>query len=119
MIGSNGAEITTRWSMPYEEQPKYLQLETVIICNAECPFCPQHLITRNPPKMPDWLWKKIIDETRGMGIVYRPFLANEPFVDKRMPEIMRYIRKDPTAKIEFNTNASLPLGLQTLAINWD
>ena len=107
MIGSNGAEITTRWSMPYEEQPKYLQLETVIICNAECPFCPQHLITRNPPKMPDWLWKKIIDETRGMGIVYRPFLANEPFVDKRMPEIMRYIRKDPTAKIEFNTNGSL------------
>ena len=57
--------------------------------------------------MHDWVWKKIVDETRGMGIVYRPFLMNEPFVDKRMPEIMRYIRQDPTAKIEFNTNGSL------------
>jgi hypothetical protein len=57
--------------------------------------------------MPDKLWKKIIDESRGMGITYRPFLLNEPFTDKRMPEICAYIKEDKTAKIEFNTNAGL------------
>ncbi len=98
---------STRWRMPYAEAPRYVQMETVIVCNAKCPFCPQHEVQRDPAKMHDWVWKKIVDETRGMGMVYRPFLINEPFVDKRMPEIMRYIRQDPTAKIEFNTNGSL------------
>lgn len=97
----------TRWKMPYAETPRFLQMETMVTCNAKCPFCPQHDIDRGPNRMPDDLWKKIIDDTRGLGITYRPFLQNEPFVDKRMPEIMRYIRKDPTAKIEFNTNGSL------------
>ncbi len=99
--------VRTRWNMPYPDQPRFLQMETVVVCNAKCPFCPQHEVTRDPARMPEWMWKKIIDETRGMGIVYRPFLINEPFVDRRMPEIMRYIRKDPTARIEFNTNGSL------------
>jgi pyruvate-formate lyase-activating enzyme len=101
------APVATRWDMPYPEVPRYLQIETVVTCNAECPFCPQHDIARQPVRMYDWVWKKIIDDTRGLGIVYRPFLQNEPFVDKRVPEIMRHIRKDLTAKIEFNTNGSL------------
>ncbi len=54
--------------------------------------------------MEESVWKKIIDDTRDLGIVYRPFLLNEPFVDKRIPEIVRYIKQDPTAKVEFNSN---------------
>jgi MoaA/NifB/PqqE/SkfB family radical SAM enzyme len=57
--------------------------------------------------MEDRVWKKIIDETRGLGIIYRPFLINEPFVDTRMVDIVRYIREDPTAQVEFNTNGAL------------
>ena len=50
---------------------------------------------------------KIIDETRGLGITYRPFLINEPLSDKRMGKIMEYIRKDDTARVEINTNGEL------------
>jgi MoaA/NifB/PqqE/SkfB family radical SAM enzyme len=61
------------------------------------------------------VWKKIIDDTRGLGVTYRPFLLNEPFTDRRMPEIVSYIHQDPTAKVEFNTNGSL---LSPLTARW-
>ena len=103
-----GAGQTARWNMPYAKQPKYIQLETVTKCNAKCEFCPQNEIIRDPARMPEATWKKIVDDTRGLGITYRPFLTNEPFVDNRMPEIVRYIKEnDPTAKVEFNTNGEL------------
>src|SRR5512139_3275688 len=57
--------------------------------------------------MEDWVWQKIVDETRGLGITYRPFLINEPLADHRLADIMRYIRQDPTAKIELNSNGEL------------
>jgi hypothetical protein len=57
--------------------------------------------------MSDDVWMKIIDETRGLGITYRPFMINEPLSDKRMGKIMRYIRQDETARIEINTNGEL------------
>lgn len=57
--------------------------------------------------MADGVWKKIVDETRGLGITYRPFLINEPLSDNRLCEIMRYIRRDETARIEINTNGEL------------
>ncbi len=97
-----------RWRMPFAEAPRFIQLETVTVCNAKCPFCPQHEIQRKPPRMPDETWKKVVDDTRGLGIVYRPFLTNEPFVDKRQVEICRYIKSnDPTAQVEYNTNGEL------------
>ncbi len=97
-----------RWRMPYAARPKYIQLETVTKCNAKCPFCPQHEIVRDPARMPTDTWRKIVDDTRGWGVTYRPFLTNEPFVDKRQPEIVRYIKEnDPTARVEFNTNGEL------------
>ncbi len=97
-----------RWHMPVAERPRFLQLETVTKCNAKCPFCPQNEIVRDPARMPEATWKKIVDDTRGWGLTYRPFLTNEPFVDNRMPEIVRYIKQgDPTARVEFNTNGEL------------
>lgn len=97
-----------RWNMPYAARPRYIQMETVTKCNARCEFCPQNEIMRDPARMPEATWKKIVDDTRGLGITYRPFLTNEPFVDNRMPEIVRYIKSnDPTATVEFNTNGEL------------
>ena len=87
--------------------PKVVQIKTTLACNAECPFCSHSTLTRRPRRMEDWLWKKIIDETRGLGITYRPFLINEPLADHRLGEIMRYIRQDPTAQIEINSNGEL------------
>ena len=88
-------------------QPRYIQLETVIGCDAKCPFCPQRKIDRKPVLMPESIWKKIIDETRELGITYCPFLQNEALIDKRLPTIISYIKKDRTARVEINTNGSL------------
>lgn len=87
--------------------PEYIQIETNVACNAECPFCPQKSLRRLPHRMEDHVWRKIIDETRGLGITYRPFLINEPLSDHRMGEIMRHIREDSTARIEINSNGEL------------
>lgn len=88
----------------YPKVPKIIQIETTIACNATCWFCPQKHATRRPMFMKEEVWKKIIDDTRDLGITYRPFILNEPFVDKRMANIIRYIKEDPTASVEFNTN---------------
>ena len=55
---------------------------------------------------------KIIDDTRDMGITYRPFGLGEPLVDTRLPEIARYIKEDPTARVELNSNGE-PMTLKT------
>jgi len=86
--------------------PRYIQIETSVVCNSNCIFCPHKEMERGPDYMDERVWKKIIDESFGKGIIYRPFMINEPFVDLRMPEIIRYIRRDPTAKIEFNSNGN-------------
>ena len=88
----------------YRDRPSIIEIETTIVCNAHCWFCPQNNTLREPSYMEEWVWRKIIDESRGMGITYRPFLLNEPFMDRRMPAISRYIKEDPTARLEFNTN---------------
>jgi len=88
-------------------QPRYIQLETILGCDADCPFCPQKKIDRKPVIMPDSIWKKIVEDTRGLGITYRPFLQNEALLDKRLPQIVAYIKEDQTARAEINTNGSL------------
>lgn len=99
---------TPRWRMPYVARPRFIQLETVTACPAKCPFCPQHEIRRDPPRMPDDTWRRIVDQTRGWGVTYRPFLTNEPLVDRRQVEITRFIKaNDSTARVEYNTNGLL------------
>ncbi len=84
--------------------PKIIQIETTMLCNSECTFCPQNELTRGPHYMEEHVWKKIVDESAGKGVLYRPFLVNEPFVDRRLPEIIRYIRNDKSAFVELNSN---------------
>jgi len=91
----------------YAKAPKYLQIETTIVCQAVCSFCPQKKATRRPLFMDEKVIDKIIEETQGHSIVYRPFILNEPFADKRMPSIVKKIKKDSTATVEFNTNGEL------------
>ncbi len=87
--------------------PETIQIETTILCNGKCSFCPQREVKRRPVYMEEELIYKIIDQSRNRGILYRPFLQNEPFTEKRMPEIIRYIKKDATARVELNSNAGL------------
>jgi len=91
----------------YTEFPRAIQIETNLACNAKCPFCPYTHLERGPKVMEDWLWRKIIDDTRGLGVMYRPFLINEPLSERRLPEILRYIKEDSTARAEINSNGGL------------
>ena len=91
----------------YTDVPRAIQIETNLACNAECPFCPFVHLERGPKFMEDWIWQKIVEETRGLGITYRPFLINEPLSEKRLPEIIRTMKQDSTARVEINTNAGL------------
>lgn len=84
--------------------PKKIQIETTMLCNSQCTFCPQDELTRGPDYMEESVWKKIVDDSRGRNVMYRPFLINEPFVDKRLGSIIRYIREDNTATVELNSN---------------
>ncbi|MDB4128681.1 radical SAM protein [bacterium] len=81
---------------------KYLQIETTTFCNAKCWFCPNHLVPKRHMDMD--LIRSIVDSTRGLGLVYRPFGLGDPLVDTRMPEICRYIKQDRTARVEIHTN---------------
>lgn len=91
----------------YTETPRFIQIETNLACNAKCPFCPYSHMDRGPKMMEDWVWRKIVDETRGLGVTYRPFLINEPISERRLPEIISYVKRDATAKVEINTNGGL------------
>jgi len=88
----------------FPSAPRFIQIETTTACNAACPFCRQKDLQRGPVRMEERLWRKIIGETRGLGVTYRPFLQNEPLCDVRLEEIVGYIKQDPTARAELNTN---------------
>ena len=47
--------------------PKYIQIETSMVCNSNCVFCPHKEMERGPNYMEERIWKKIIDESRGKG----------------------------------------------------
>ncbi|MCX7021770.1 MAG: radical SAM protein [bacterium] len=91
----------------FPPSPRYIQIETTTACNAACPFCRQKDIERGPVKMKEHIWRKIIGETRGLGVTYRPFLQNEPLCDIRLEKIVGFIKRDPTARVELNTNGEL------------
>lgn len=93
--------------MHYTDVPRAIQIETNLACNAKCPFCPYTHLERGPKFMEDWIWRKIVDETRGLGVIYRPFLINEPLSERRLAEIMKYIKQDSTARVEINSNGGL------------
>lgn len=91
----------------YSKTPRYIQIETNLACNARCPFCPYEHMDRGPMLMEDRVWRKIVDDTRGLGVTYRPFLINEPLSEKRLPQIIAYMKEDASAKVEINTNGGL------------
>ena len=84
---------------------KTLQIETTTFCNASCWFCPNaELDEYKYMPMNDIL--SIIDTTKDFVKVYRPFGLGEPLVDKRMPDICKYIKENTNAAVELNTNAA-------------
>lgn len=92
--------------------PRAVEFQTLSTCNAKCVFCPHFQSPGEIPhgRMEDALISKIIDEcSRHMVGRISPYLTNEPLMDKRMPAILREIRKKCLfpVKTKINTNAGL------------
>lgn len=92
--------------------PRAVQFQTMSTCNAKCAFCCH---SSNPDEIPhgrmdDALIKKIVKEC-GRSFVGRvsPYLTNEPLLDKRMPAILKDIKKYSIypVRTRITTNASL------------
>ena len=83
-----------------------IHLETIQGCNRKCAFCPNKDIASTGALMSRELFDQIIGQLVEMDFrgYVRPYLMNEPFLDERMPEMMRYIReKLPKALCVVNT----------------
>lgn len=91
--------------------PRTVEFQTLSVCNAKCVFCPHALSPELIPhgRMEDGLIEKIAKEC-GRHLVghINPYLTNEPLADKRMPAILRLLRKtNPLSKTKINSNAQL------------
>jgi len=93
-------------------QPILVHIETINRCNATCSFCPANINDEKRPysKMDYELFMKIINDLADInyrGIVCF-FLNNEPFMDNRIPDMVKVARdKLPNATLTIYTNGTL------------
>lgn len=92
--------------------PNHVHLETLAVCNAACGFCPYPTLDRIGTRMPDDLIEKIIDDLSdipaSLPFHLAPYKVNEPFLDKRLPDILETINQRlPHAKICLFSNGTV------------
>ena len=93
--------------------PLYVAIETVNRCNGTCAFCPANKYAEKRPyaMMSDELFHKILSEIAEWPDwhgVFSLYVNNEPFIDPRMPELLKESRKAlPNALMLLFTNGSL------------
>lgn len=91
--------------------PREIQLQTHTACNAACVMCPYATVYSSVPhgRMSLDLFKKLIDECSEYDVWdLKPFLMNEPLLDRRLPSMIRYARaRLPHVTIGFSTNGQL------------
>ena len=92
--------------------PKVIQIQTQSYCNARCIFCPYPETHRKLPQgiMSEDLFKKIADEASARrdfrSLIF--ILQNEPLIDERLPEFIRYFKQTATkASSSVVTNGKL------------
>lgn len=97
--------------------PLSLQIDVSSACNFRCPMCPTGdpkalaAAGRKPRLMDTSLFVKIVRDLRGFSqpvAVIQLFKMGEPLMQKRLPSMVRYIKKvSPFTRVEITTNASL------------
>lgn len=89
-----------------------IQVETCSFCNNDCHFCPASTaVDQRPKSFMSWdIIHELVEQLKSIqynGLVSL-FNNNDPLIDKRLTEIIRYFRKElPDAKIEIYTNGIL------------
>ena len=99
--------------------PIMISIETMSRCNGKCSFCPVNVKEEKRPLkiMEDKLFSKILSdlEKKNYSDILTLFCNNEPFLDKRMPDMLKEARcRLPNAKILMATNGSV---LNTQVLN--
>lgn len=79
------------------KKPLFVNIETINRCNGTCPFCPANVKAETRPlkKISDELFHKIISDLEAIDYdnVISLYINNEPFLDTRMPEMLKYTRE--------------------------
>lgn len=86
-----------------------LDIETNARCNLKCSYCPVSEFDRGDHYMPEWLYKKVIDDVAAFPFEYQgrisPHFYGDPLLDDRLPALMQYTReKLPKASVIIHTN---------------
>lgn len=91
-----------------------VEIETITACNLRCSYCPNSKFDRslikNSKVMKKKLFYQLIDqlsELRFEGKIY-PHFYGEPLLDKRLPFLVKYIKKKlPNTKVIIYSNGEL------------
>ncbi|WP_457281000.1 radical SAM/SPASM domain-containing protein [Polaromonas sp. P5_D5] len=91
--------------------PSVVEIQTHTRCNAKCICCPYEALSNaeHHGRMDDdLLWKILEDCVRNRERIAQivPYHNNEPFLDKRMVEVLAFIKREIGAPVELATNAS-------------
>jgi len=92
---------------------KHIQIETNSFCTRKCIFCPKYKDERKEiVELPMETIYKIVDELKELDFNNSSRIDlsvyNEPTFDKRLPEIIKYIRENlPKVNIFFNSNGDV------------
>ena len=84
-----------------------IQIQTVSWCNRSCAFCPSGKFPVHKAFMPVEVYHRVIDQLHDLEFTGRisPYLMNESFLDKRLPDLIAYTRERcPQSWIAINTN---------------
>ena len=86
-------------------------IETSTACNRKCSYCPNSIYDRGDIKhnklMDEKMFMHIIDDLASINFrgFIKPFNFNEPLLDKRLPKLIAYARKNlPKSNIWIATN---------------
>jgi MoaA/NifB/PqqE/SkfB family radical SAM enzyme len=90
--------------------PRYLEIETVNVCNARCPMCTIDDWERGSKPMTDDVFKKIADEVvEHAGEIKRVSLYRdgEPLIDRKLPARVAVLKDGGIGNVAISTNVSL------------
>ena len=105
------AELAIVRHSPHMHYPAHVHLETLAHCNAACNFCPYPSLTRKGARMSDELIQKVINDLcdipADVPFMISPLKVSEPFLEKRLFQVMAWINERlPQANIMLTSNAS-------------
>jgi radical SAM protein with 4Fe4S-binding SPASM domain len=87
--------------------PKAIFVEITNICNFDCIFCPNHLMSRNKGFMDFDLFKKIVFNAVSAGIeTFNLWIMGEPFLHPQVFEFINFA-KENSIKLSLITNGGL------------